>query len=72
VAYNVESLAIDSRYKRALEFKRYLIQVWNSMSISPIYFDFNEICTSANESFNKVKLYVQQNAPRKTKHIRTS
>ncbi len=72
VAYNIESLAIDSRYKRALEFKRYLIQVWNSMSISPIYFDFNEICTSANESFNKVKLYIQQNAPRKTKHIRTS
>ncbi|MBS3667658.1 hypothetical protein [Vreelandella boliviensis] len=53
--HNVNSLAIDCRYERAVNFKNYLKGVWGDMPNKPSYFDFNELIEDGNQSFETVK-----------------
>ncbi|MEC7307407.1 hypothetical protein [Vibrio crassostreae] len=58
--YNISSLNIDHRYNRALALKRYLLEVWSSFTMAPPYFDFNELCSLSNNSFNDVKFHISK------------
>jgi predicted type IV restriction endonuclease/GTPase SAR1 family protein len=58
---NLESLAIDARYKRAEEFKKYLINCWNGFSQSPSYFNLNEIFSEGEDSFRRVANAIRKN-----------
>lgn len=65
LSYHISSMAIGDRYNRALEFKRYLLEVWNSFNKTPAYFDFNEVCTLTNDSFSSVKFVVNKKKAQK-------
>lgn len=52
---DLNSLAIDCRYERAIKFKGYLKGVWSDIPHKPSYFDFNEIVEDGKQSFKTVK-----------------
>lgn len=58
---NLESLAIDARYERAKEFKRYLLNSWNGFSQSPSYLNLNEIFAEGEDSFRRVGNAIRKN-----------
>ena len=58
---NLESLAIDVRYERTLEFKNYLLECWKKFSQAPSYFDFEERLEEGSETFRRVKQAVERN-----------
>lgn len=58
---NLESLAIDARYKRAKEFKRYLLDRWSGFSQSPGYLNLSEIFSEGEDSFRRVNNAIKKN-----------
>lgn len=58
---DVNSLAIDVRYKRALTFKNYLATQWTALSNRPNYWDFIEAVNEASKSFESVKKAIDTN-----------
>jgi GTPase SAR1 family protein len=59
---NINSLTIANRYERAVAFRSYLIQCWNSLDNTPNYFNFAEIIKDNQFSFNSVKRVIDKNA----------
>lgn len=53
---NIRSFAIADRYSRTLIFRDYLGKVWNSMDISPSFFDWDTACALAQPGFNRVSM----------------
>lgn len=58
---NLESLAIDVRYERTLEFKNYLLECWKKFSQAPSYFDFEERLEEGSETFFRVRQAIERN-----------
>lgn len=58
---NLESLAIDVRYERTLEFKNYLLECWKKFSQAPSYFDFEERLEEGSETFLRVRQAIERN-----------
>tara|TARA_R110001599_G_C12252836_1_gene659796 strand:- start:674 stop:3130 length:2457 start_codon:yes stop_codon:yes gene_type:complete len=61
LAKDLESLAIDVRYARAHEFKKYLIDRWKKFSQAPNYLDFEALLDESNDTFKRVRLAVERN-----------
>lgn len=58
---NIESLSISDRYKRALEFKQYLINCWNDYQSKPSYFNFTEKLEIDKKTFDRVETIINDN-----------
>lgn len=58
---NINSLAIDCRYVRAVKFRQYLIEVWGGLSQKPNYFDFDDVVGSDWKTFQVVKKAIDNN-----------
>lgn len=61
LAKELNSLSIDSRYKRAVWFKSYLNKVWSEMSNKPSYFNFVALMDEGRQTFRSVKRAVDNN-----------
>lgn len=59
--HDLNSLAICSRYKRAVKFKDYLKKAWLDMSSKPSYFDFDNLIEDGNQTFVTVKHAIDSN-----------
>jgi len=59
--HDLNSLAIDSRYKRAIKFKEYLKKAWIDMGSKPSYFDFDTLVEDGNQTFLTVKRAIDSN-----------
>lgn len=51
---DVNSFSISERYRRAFNFRSYLSKVWHESSISPNYFNWNELISVGEETFVRV------------------
>lgn len=63
---DLNSLAIDSRYKRAINFREYLRKVWIDMANKPSYFDFDFLIEDGNQTFRTVKRAIDNNGHNKS------
>lgn len=61
---DVNSLTIANRYERAIAFKRYLLNCWNSLENTPIYYDFLENTKDYIYTFDSVNKAIKRNAGR--------
>ena len=59
---NLDSFAIDCRYKRAIKFKEYLKGVWVNLPNKPSYFNFYELISDGSQTFKTVKRAVDNNS----------
>lgn len=57
----LDSLSIESRYKRAIRFKNYLKRAWSDMDNKPSYFDFDILIEEGSQSFVNVKRAIDNN-----------
>jgi len=65
LAKDVESFDIEVRYKRAKLFRSYLTKVWNSLSLQPQYFNWDDQIPVGKISFEKVERFIGRgNSPR--------
>lgn len=55
VAKNVQSFAIEHRYRRATLFRDYLSNCWSQLSQKPSYLDFAGIMSEGRDSFGSVE-----------------
>ncbi len=56
----INSFEISHRLNRAMEFRKYLLNAWISITNKPPYFDFEQIIKSGEESFLRVKSFVEK------------
>jgi len=59
---NINSFAIDCRYRRADMFRSYLLEAWKDMSNKPKYFNFEEFVQDGSETFLPVERAIKKNS----------
>ncbi|KGD62572.1 hypothetical protein T9A_00863 [Alcanivorax jadensis T9] len=66
ISEELESLTIDSRFKRASVFKKYLLDRWKRFTQAPSYLDFEAVLEESNATFKRVELAVERNEAEKS------
>jgi hypothetical protein len=67
IAVKLGSFDIGDRYDRTLEFRKYLLNVWETSNLRPEYFDWNEAVREAQFQFDIVSSAIQKIAIERAK-----
>lgn len=54
------TLEIQERYSRTISFRDYLLTKWNLSNVTSTYFDFADVLSSQQDSFEKVKAVLER------------
>lgn len=55
ISVDLNSLSINSRFNRAVEFRAYLLKAWQDFRSKPMYFNFEEFINEGESTFTSVK-----------------
>ena len=56
----IGSISTSDRYNRAIVFRTYLTKAWHSSNLRVPYFDWDDLISAGNRSFEKVKQFIDK------------